>query len=340
MAKAVWREEGDILKQTMSLPLYSGSFIEYHGWDDMRRELARLGCEGLEGVWSGEAFPPDLPSELIIGYHLLFYPDWLDFYRDNKAMLVRKFGALNTVECFYGGLDPEILLKQYQQDLERAASLNAEYVVFHVSDVSIEEGYTYRWLLSNQEVIDTAIEIINLILGERDWPFVFLVENQWWPGFTFTNPEETARLIGGIRYPKKGIMLDTGHLMNTNTSLRTQREGAAYLRKMLDTHGSLCRYIQGVHLHQSLSGPYVTACTGKLPTDLPRDYLERFAVNYSHILRIDQHLPWTDPAILPVLERIEPHWLTHELSSRNRRARAAAVMAQTTLLRGGGLACG
>lgn len=223
MAKAVWREEGDILKQTMSLPLCSGSFIEYHGWDDMRRELARLGCDGLEGVWSGEAFPPDLPSELIIGYHLLFYPDWLDFYRDNKAMLVRKFGALNTVERFYGGLDPEILLKQYQQDLERAASLNAEYVVFHVSDVSIEEGYTY---------------------------------------------------------------------------------------------------------------------TGKLPTDLPRDYLERFAVNYSHILRIDQHLPWTDPAILPVLERIEPHWLTHELSSRNRRARAAAVMAQTTLLRGGGLACG
>ena len=140
MAKAVWREEGDILKQTMSLPLYSGSFIEYHGWDDMRRELARLGCDGLGGVWSGEDFPPDLPSELIIGYHLLFYPDWLDFYRDNKAMLVRKFGALNTVERFYGGLNPEILLKQYQQDLERAASLNAEYVVFHVSDVSIEEG--------------------------------------------------------------------------------------------------------------------------------------------------------------------------------------------------------
>ena len=48
------------------------------------------------------------------------------------------------------GLNPEILLKQYQQDLERAASLNAEYVVFHVSDVSIEEGYTYRWLHSNQ----------------------------------------------------------------------------------------------------------------------------------------------------------------------------------------------
>lgn len=340
MAKAVWREEGDILKQTMSLPLCSGSFLEYHGWDDMHRELARLGCNGLEGIWSGEDFPPDLPSGLIIGYHLLFYPDWLDFYRDNKAMLVRKFGALNTVERFYGGSDPEILLKQYQQDLERAASLNAEYVVFHVSDVSIEEGYTYRWLHSNQEVIDTAVEIINFILGERDWPFVFLVENQWWPGFTFTNPEETARLIGGIRYPKKGIMLDTGHLMNTNTSLRTQREGAAYLRQMLDTHGSLCRYIQGVHLHQSLSGPYVTACTGKLPTDLPRDYLERFAVNYSHILRIDQHLPWTDPAILPVLECIEPHWLTHELSSRNRRARAAAVMAQTTLLKGGGLSCG
>ena len=29
--------------QTMSLPLYSGSFEEYHGWGDLRAELAALG---------------------------------------------------------------------------------------------------------------------------------------------------------------------------------------------------------------------------------------------------------------------------------------------------------
>ena len=325
------------MKQLMSLPLYSGSFAEYQGWEELRAELARLGCGGLEGVWGGEDFPPDLPADLMVGYHLTFYPDWLDFYRDDRAALVRKFGSLDTARRFYGGLGPEVLLEQYRQDLSRAAALGAEYVVFHVSDVSLEEGYTYQWLHSSVEVIDAAVEVINTLLAGRDWPFAFLVENQWWPGFTFTKPEETARLLEGIRCPNKGIMLDTGHLMNANTALRTQEEGAAYILEMLERHGSLAGAIQGVHLHQSLSGAYVEAHTGALPAGLPEDYLARFGESYSHVLHIDQHRPWTSPAILPVVEQISPRWLTHEISSRDRGARAEAVAEQTKLLRRGGL---
>ena len=151
--------------QTMSLPLYSGSFEEYHGWGDLRAELAALGCDGMEGIWSGEEFPEDLPADLVIGYHLTFYPDWLDFYRDDRRALKRKFGSLDAAARFYGGPGPETLLEQYRADLRRAAGLNPHYVVFHVSDVSIEEGYTYHWLHTNQEVIDAAVEVINLILG-------------------------------------------------------------------------------------------------------------------------------------------------------------------------------
>ena len=81
--------------QTMSLPLYSGSFEEYHGWGNLRAELAALGCDGMEGIWSGEEFPEDLPADLVIGYHLTFYPDWLDFYRDDRRALKRKFGSLD-----------------------------------------------------------------------------------------------------------------------------------------------------------------------------------------------------------------------------------------------------
>ena len=53
--------------QTMSLALYSGSFEEYHGWGDLRAELAALGCDGMEGIWSGAEFPEDLPADLVIG---------------------------------------------------------------------------------------------------------------------------------------------------------------------------------------------------------------------------------------------------------------------------------
>ena len=111
------------MKQLMSLPLYSENFAEYESWEDLRAELDRLGCDGLEGVWGGEEFPADLPAELIVGYHLTFYPDWLDFYRDDRKALVAKFGSVDTASRFYGGLGPEVLLEQYRQDLNRAVEL-------------------------------------------------------------------------------------------------------------------------------------------------------------------------------------------------------------------------
>ena len=127
--------------------------------------------------------------------------------------------------------------------------------------------------------------------------------------------------------------------MNACTGLKSEAEGADYIRRMLNRHGSLATWVRGVHLHQSLSGAYVKAHTGLLPAGLPEDYGERFGVSYQHILQIDQHRPWTDPAILPVLEQIGPRYLTHELSSRGRVARAEAVGAQTRLLRRGGRMC-
>lgn len=80
------------------------------------------------------------------------------------------------------------------------------------------------------------------------------MENLWWPGFTFTSPQMTQKLMDGIHYEKKGIMLDTGHLLHTNLDLRNQREGIAYIQKQLEEHGELCSWIKGIHLNQSLTG--------------------------------------------------------------------------------------
>ena len=322
--------------RTFSFPLYSGSLAEYQNWDEMRAELKQLDCDGIEAIWGGEEFPTDIPADLVVGYHLIFFPDWLDHYREDRTALEQKFGSLEVAEGFYGGLGQESLQSQYRDDLERAVRLGAQYVVFHVSDVSLEEGCTYRWLHSDEEVIDASVELINSLLDGRDWPFYFLVENQWWPGFTFTEPEKTARLLNGIHYPKKGIMLDIGHLMNSSTAIRSQAEGAAFVHKMLDLHGPLAREIRGVHLHQSVSGTYVEANVGTLPADLPTDYYARYAASYAHIQQIDTHKPWTDPAICGLIDRINPMYLTHELSAPDRAARFAAVRQQTAALNGSG----
>lgn len=322
--------------QSVSLPLCAAVREEYGGWGGLREELEELGCDGIEAIWGGEDIPPDFPPGLLGGYHLTFFPDWLDFYREDAPALLAKYGSMEAARRFYGGLGAETLLNLYRADLARARALGARYVVFHMSDVSIEEGYTYRWLHENREVIDASVEIINTLLDGESWPFAFLVENQWWPGFTFTEPDQTARLLEGIHYPDKGILLDTGHLMNTNRELTSQVQGARYISDMLDRHGALAGQVRGVHLHQSLSGAYVKAHTGFLPPDLPEDCVERFCVNYGHILEIDQHRPWTDPAILPVLERISPEFLTHELQAGSRSRRRQAVRIQRDLLSGWG----
>lgn len=318
--------------ELMSLPLDCGTWAEYGSWAALRQELRTLHCDGIEAIWGGEDFPAGLPQELVIGYHLTFFPDWLDFWREDETAPRRKFGSLEAARAFYGGWGAEHLLRYYQDDLARAQQLGAQYVVFHVSDVSVEEDYTYRWLHESRAVIDAAAELANRLLPAHDAGFAFLMENQWWPGLTLTDPALTQRLLDAVAYPNRGLLLDTGHLMNTELSLRTQAQGAAYIHKMLDAHGALCAAIRAVHLHRSLSGAYVAAHTGRLPEDFPSDYLAQFAASYGHILQIDQHQPWTDGAVRELVARIAPDYLVHELTGRRRAARFAAIQTQTRTL--------
>ena len=324
--------------QTMSFPLCRSVLEPCGGWDGVRAAIRSLGIDGIEAIWGGaweEMVPP--PADIPCGYHLTFWPDWLDFYRDDTVALTRKFGSADAAYAFYGGRGAEHLIRDYQADLARALSIGAKYVVFHVSDVSLEEGYTYRWEHTHEEVIDAAIECINAILKDVPPTFDFLVENQWWPGFTFTDPAQTARLLDGIDFPRKGILLDTGHLMNCNTTIDSETGGLQYIHSMLDRHGELSRAIRGMHLHQSVSGAYVRAWGGKLPVWESDDYNARFGQSYGHILQIDRHEPWTDAGVAALIERIDPLYLTHELSAPGFAEKIKAIAIQRDAMRRGGL---
>ena len=316
------------MNQMMSLPMCADVLSEYGGRPGLCTELESLGLHGIEGVWAMEPVPIELLQDLVIGYHLTFFSDWLDLYREDNKALAEKFGSLDAARSFYGGLGPGYLMQFYRNDLERAKALKAKYIVFHVSDVSIEEGYTYRWRHTSEEVIDAAVETVNALLLGQPADFDFLLENLWWPGFTMTDPALTGRMLDGVQYSRKGIMLDTGHLMNTSTELLTELDGAAYIHRMLDAHGSLCEYIRGIHLHQSLSGAYVREHTGEVPPDLPKDCVEQFSANYGHVLQIDRHQPWTIPEARSIIERIRPDYLTHERSAGNSAERSLAVRTQ------------
>ncbi len=326
--------------QSMNFPLSKYCLRPYGDWETLGRLVRELGLDGLEVIADPDDLAENIPASLVAGYHMTFFPDWVDFYRQDQAALVRKFGSLEAAEGFYRCKTPEDLLALFREDLQLGLRLGTPYMVFHVADVSLEEGYTYRWLHSDKEVLDASIQLINDLLRGVEPSFDFLVENQWWPGFTFTEPEKTEYLLSRIDYPRVGIMLDTGHLLNTNRKLRSQREGVRYILDTVERHGELGKAVLGMHYHQSLSGSYCRRTVGRLPEDFPMEYYQEFARNSAHIQQIDRHRPWTDPACVSVVEGIRPKYLVHELASRPRYSQTAAVRRQLGTLRRGWEALG
>ncbi len=304
----------------------------YGNWEALAEEVKTLKLDGLEVIADPDDLADDIPLSLVAGYHMTFYVDWLDFWRQDEAALLRKFGSWETVNEIYRGTKPEDLMRHFQEDLALAQRLKAPYLVFHVSDVSLEEGYTYRWLHTDKEVLDASIEFINELLMGVEPTFDFLVENQWWPGFTFTDPEKTEYLLSHINYPRVGIMLDTGHLMNTNWQILSQWQGIKYILEKIEEHGDLSKYIYGLHFHQSMSGKYCRETVGKLPEDFPLDYLQEFSRSYSHILEIDRHRPWTLEECVMILDRVQPKYLTHELTSNFYRKKTESIRNQMRVI--------
>ena len=314
--------------QTTNFPLSKYCLRPYGDWETLEKEVKDLGLDGLEVIADPDDLADDIPLSLVAGYHMTFYVDWVDFWRHDEKSLMRKYRSWEEIKDVYRGTEPQDLMRHFREDLAIAQRLKAPYLVFHVSDVSLEEGYTYRWLHTDREVLDAAIEFINELLRGVEPTFDFLVENQWWPGFTFTDPEKTEYLLSGINYPRVGIMLDTGHLMNTNWRIRSQWDGVKYILSMIEKHGELSKRIYGLHFHQSLSGAYCRRTVGKLPEDFPLEYFREFGRNYSHILKIDRHHPWTDSRCTQIIEQVKPKFLTHELSSGPRRSKLGAVRQQ------------
>ena len=87
-----------------------------------------------------------------------------------KKELLHEFGEQAVWESFYQGYTFDAVMKQFEADLQFAVKMKAEYVVFHVSDVTIGGVFTHHHKHSDEEVIDAAATIINTLLDGKDYP--------------------------------------------------------------------------------------------------------------------------------------------------------------------------
>lgn len=321
------------MKKLINITNYRDDLARYQNADDLNEMTKGFGLDGLEVMPSSKnQLYPFLEGQ-VVGVHMRCQTDWLDLWNNDTDALNREYGSPDVWESVFHGNTRDVLLQSAREDLEYARIHHARYVVFHICNVRTTDILTNQFSYSDEDVICASAQLINELLSDyTDAPFYFLMENLWWPGLRMTDPALTKLLLDLVAYPKKGIMLDLGHFLHTNNSIRTQSEGIAYIRQMLFAHRKLLPFIKGVHLHQTLSGEYTENYLLNQP-HVPSDYNERFIKSMYHVLAIDSHEPFTDPAIRDIISEISPEFLTLEFISRDRSEHEDKIRKQVETLK-------
>jgi len=278
-----------------------------------------LGKHNMDGVELLNSLMWDeniIPSSIVIGVHLRYYPTWLDFWNNNESELLRQFGSNEGVKNYFGGTNRESIIDNYRKEIQQADKIGAQYVVFHVAHVQVEHSYTYEFTYTDEEIIDATAELINEVFKGLNTNIKLLFENLWVPGLTFLNKEILLRLLEKVQYSNKGFMLDTAHLMNTNFDLTNEKEGIQYILNTVNNLGELKKFIKGIHLNCSLSGEYIKEqIQANHKCKLTFNEMKKNVL--FHIMKIDMHKPFSDVDVKKLIDFIEPEYVIYEFITRS-----------------------
>lgn len=267
----------------------------------------------------------------IKGYHLRFFPTWLDLYFYSKEELLLRLGEEKNIRSLCGGITKDEMLEYYKKELERAKELEVEYVVLHACNIDIFEGMTYNFRFSDMEILEKVVEFVNEIFDNDKYNFILLLENLWWPGLKLTFYLEADYLIKNIKYKNIGFMLDIGHMLNTNLELKNSDEGVDYILGNLENLKEYKNYIYGVHLNLSLSGEYVKRSI-ELNKERRLNLKEVLNEIYFHVEKIDYHFPFDNMRIKEVLKELPLKYLVYEFIAQDEISIERAIEKQEKIL--------
>lgn len=250
-------------------------------------------------------------KDKIVGYHMRFFPMWMDIYLEKYDMIKEKFP--DKMDRFYwcGGDSKEEVIAYYKKDLQRAKELGAEYVVFHACYVDDDGSLTYQFPYTDEEILESVASLMNDLFRDEDFHFILLLENLWWAGLKLNSKREMELLLEKIKYKNTGFILDTSHMLNTNLTLKNLDEGIDYIIENIDKMEELKKHIYGVHLSWSLSGEYVSKMIEKHRKSQEERERAKKKI-YEYVGQIDYHYPFEDNRIMKVLNKLSLKWLVYE----------------------------
>ncbi|MGQ9485337.1 MAG: TIM barrel protein [Desulfosoma sp.] len=288
----------------------------HNDWEQAGSFLVQWGFDGFELYPVGD-YPCELiPTRIVTGLHLRFFIILAPLWRGDQQRLLKIFGDWQTVEQYYGGRDADWITTFYRQQLELARHLECAYVVFHPVHCELEYIYDWRFPWSVHDTLDMCAEVVNAATTGTEYKGLILFENLWWPGsFRLDSPEEYDYLLQRVNYPRCGIVLDTGHLLNKNPALMDERQAVDFLLRSIKDLGDTARHIHALHLSKSLSGKYIHNSLGLVnPFKGAETFWQRLHRAREHVARIDRHEAFETPRIAAVLEKLDPAYVVFEFT--------------------------
>lgn len=195
-------------------------------------------------------------KESTIGVHLEYWSYWIDFWWNNQQRLDYIFESNEEKKHYYKAQNIYEWIEYIKKNITLALNLKPQYLVWHVSEANVQEIFTYNFYYNDRQVLLATSEVFNEVAKIIPDNVLILFENLWWPGLRLNSMENVVYFFEKLKHNNVGIMLDTGHLMNTNINLTSELEASIFIKDIVNNLGSFASLIKGVHLNCSLSGQY------------------------------------------------------------------------------------
>lgn len=290
------------------------------GWKGLKKYIEQSDADGLELLIGYEPASNEIPKGLVKSIHLPFWITWLDVWRKGEKGLKDYFPPMadEYIQFCCGGSNQQEMIATQKMLWELAAVYNPKQAVMHAAHVELEHAFTRKFTYTDRDVLQNFSELLNRTAQEfsdGEPPCVIGIENLWWPGLNLSDSSITDDFAGSLNFDKWNLVLDTGHLMNTNPKLRCEDEAVDFvLDKLSHLSSGIRKRIQSMHLNLSLSGAYQLQQMRKgLPVNWKDlTHTEKYSSARNHVLKIDQHLPFQTERVKEIVDFVQPHTVVHE----------------------------
>ena len=275
---------------------------------DAKAFLDGIRADGLELLTSYDEIDPFYKG-IAKSVHLPYATDWLSAWEGRPFDM-----DAESARYYMFGRDRDEIVENITDSIVKASAISPAYGVFHACVGPLQDLWKRSYSINDDRAIDALAEMANRVAagfpgGEP--PFRIMFENLWWPGLRLLDGGCFHRLSDRLEFDDWGICVDTGHLMNCLPGIRTEQDGIeALVRIFREYPQDLIDRIGTVHFHWSASWDYRSSFEEREMTEPLGDFISSA---YPHICRIDQHMPFSDPACAELLRILKPDYATHEL---------------------------